>query len=308
TLSGRFALVHKKHVTEEERLQLGQAFTHGIEGGQLLLRQLRTSQCLAVSQSLLTFLEQTHTCFLDRERAFLFTALFNLIGMAFLHQKAHQKAFKALHSGYLSALGAGDAIGIVSNLLCQANAHYDLGHYQRGIEIIQQALRTLDAAEGSTVLIMKAHLFGVWADCAMTAGKFEEAYQQLNAIESLLEEIPSNEEFDVINWYQLAGKCAGLMGDFATSERLCRQGLQQLPQPWNVRHLILLMPLFATSVSMRDLEASLALLEQLTLIIPQLDAPFLRQPLTQVAQGMLMAFPQEQSVKTRVAAFLQTMH
>jgi tetratricopeptide (TPR) repeat protein len=302
TLMGSLPYLQGKQVAEEERLLLCQALEGSIATGWKLFTLGKNAQALAVSQAQLVLLHHMHPLLPVYERSVLFSSVYNFLGVVLRAQKQYHEALDAHSHAYVASLGAGETLGVAYSLLSQADDYASLGQYSTAIEVVQQSLRTLGALGEQQPSLTRAHLLGIWADCAMTAGDYEMARQKLDDIGTLLDDLSPNEEFDRTNWYLLSGKCAGLSGDYAAAARWCEQAWQELPQESIMRRALALMPLLAAHACIRDLDASLLTLEKARQIIPVLHAPVWKQPLLQVLQqGFLIVFPHETRITSIVS-------
>lgn len=293
-----------KNVSQEQRMQLSRAFTESIDAGWKLFTLARNSQVLAVSQAQLILLQQAHTVLPARERSILYSSIYNHMGLALYLQEQHHQALGAYTNAYIASLGAGDIVGVTYSLLCQAMAHRDFGEYSKAIETLEQATRTFDVLDQQW--LTKAHLLGVWADCAMVAGDYDIARQKLDAVAELLDHISPNEEFDQSSWCELTAKYAYLNGDYPTAAQWYEQALRTLPTEWVLRRILILSSLISTYTITQDRDASLATVEKVALAGYVSNIPPLRgKSLTQALEGLLIVFPHEARVKTIVSDLLQ---
>ncbi len=302
---GSLPLTGKKFITQEEQIQISNAFHGSLAAGWKLFTLAKTSQALAVSQAQLLLLQQVHPALPIHERSMLYSSIYNFMGVTLCQQEYYHEALHAHTSAYLAALGIGNALGVTYSLLGQGNCQYVLGQYTLAIETLKQALRTFDVLDDQQSLHTKAHLLGIWADSAMMTGDYETAQQKLDAVATLLDHVGPNEEFDRSSWYQLSGKYAGLTGSYALAAHWCEQALQELPEEWTIRRGLALMPLLSANAFMRDRDASLMALEKAKQIISVLHAPTMNHPLRQALQGLLTAFPHETEVHIRVSELVQ---
>ncbi|MBO0791485.1 MAG: hypothetical protein J2P36_11120, partial [Ktedonobacteraceae bacterium] len=194
------------------------------------------------------------------------------------------------------------------SLLCQANSHYALSQYGIAIETTEQGLRTLSALDDRQIIITKAHLLGVGADCAMMAGDHHLARQKLDKVEILLAHIKPNEEFDRGSWCQLMGKCEYLTGNYRTAAHWYERALAEVPSEWVLRRALVLTSLISTYTVLQDCEASMMAVEKAVPLPQQLQVPSMNKPLTQALQGLLIVFPYETRITTMVADLLQQIH
>ncbi len=301
---GGLPLLNSKQISEEETMQFCQAFSESTTAGWRLFTQGKNAQALTVSQAQLMLLQHMSAALPVRERPKLYASVYQLMGMGLCNQGHFHAALDAHSRAYIAALGAGDMFGVAYGLLGQANSYFVLAQHKAAIETVQQALHVLGALDGPSLHI-KAHLLGVWADSAMSAGDYETAHQKLDAIAALLDDLSPNEEFDRANWYQLLGKYAYFTGDYAAAENWCEQAWQELPEASIIRRALALMPLLAVNTIMQDLDASLLTLEKVRQIIPALQASAMNHPLQQGLQGFLIVFPHETRVKTIVSDLVQ---
>jgi tetratricopeptide (TPR) repeat protein len=304
---GGFPLSGRKQISEEETAQFCQALNESIAAGWKLFTQGKNAQALAVSQAQLALLHSMSAALPINERPALYASVYNFLGMALHIQKQYHEALHAHNNAYLAASSTGDALCVAYSLLGQADDYFGLGHYQRAMNVVEQAHRTLGALD-EPPLHLQAHLLGVWADSAMMAGDYEMAREKLDTIAALLDNLSPNDEFDRASWYQLSGKYAYLNGDYAAAARYCEQSWQELSEASIIRRALALMPWLSANACMRDLDASLIVLEMARQIIPALQAPAMNQPLQQGLQGFLIVFPHETRVKTIVSELVQHLH
>jgi DNA-binding SARP family transcriptional activator len=308
-MPGGLPRLDSKRISEEEIAQFCQAFSESISAGWKLFTLGKNAQALAVSQALLALLHYISPALPVQERPALYASVYNFLGMTLCHEGRYHEALQAHTNGYIAASGTGNALGVVYSLLGRTNTQYNLGQGKTAIETMQQAQLTLGALGEQQPAHTRAHLFGTWADSAMTTGDYETAREKLDTIATLLDGMSPNETFDSASWYQLSGKYAGLTGDYATAARYCEQSWQELSEASIVRRALALMPLLAATACMRDLDASLIALEKARQIIPVLHTPIMKQPLQQVLQqGFLVVFPHEANVKTIVSELMQYLH
>ena len=154
-----------------------------------------------------------------------------------------------------SARGTADPWNVSQSLICQANVHQALNQHTEAIQAIEEALLVIGNPANEEQVRAKAHLLGCWADNALTMGENDIAQQKLEAAATFLDQLHPHVEFDRASWFQLQGKHALAVGEYAMAIQHFDQALAQLPPNWIVRQILTLLPKIAAYAHLRDREA-----------------------------------------------------
>ena len=296
TLSG-ISLPGGRHVSAEEQRHLQQALSENVSAGWRLFHTAGNAQVLAVGQAQLALVQHVHAILPARDRAFFYSAIYDLIGKAYFFQERYDEALGSHQSAYIAALQTGDPWRVTQSLICQADTYQALSQHGDAIQTIEEALRVLGTPLTEDQLRSKAHLLACWADNAMTLGEDTTVQRQLEASAVYLDRLPPHEEFDRAIWLQLEGKYALLQGDYLTALRHYEEAQAELPAHWVVRQALVLLPMMVAYACKRDREASLATARKAVAALQVLNAPGLNKQFAEAVQrGLLASFPADKEV------------
>lgn len=296
------------HVSAEERLHLCEALGSSIAAGWNLFHTTSSTQVLAVGQAQLFLIQQNHSLLPLPDRPKLYSSVYNLIGLALQHQGYCQQALRAHTSSYIAALESGDPWFVTQSLLCQANDHQIVGQHDRAIETIEEALRIVGTTDEEHRR-SRAHLLGCWADSAMTIeqDKGITARKKLEESRKYLDHLSPGMEFDLANWFQLAGKEAFVREEYAAADEYLDQAVVGLQPNWVVRQILTLFPKMAIYAHQGRKQESFATANQVASALRVVQAPRMNQTFSESISGLLDAFPNDQEVRAFVTETLRQL-
>lgn len=261
-----------------------------------------TAQMLALGQTQLALIQQTHPLLHPFVRPYLYTGTYGLIGMALHFQERDVEALQVHQNGYFAASSTGDAWYVVQSLICQADCYNALRQYNFAIKMIQEALWILNTPMNDAQLCAKAHLLSCWADNAMMLDDYKTAQEKLAASEEYLDHIALNEEFDRASWLLIAGKYALKTENYITALRNFEYALFELPEQWTLRRAMTALGLTKAYARLKEKEKSLEVAENLTSMIQTINAQLTNRWFTEYLQHDLLAlFPTDLHVRTFIS-------
>jgi len=212
----------------------------------------------------------------------------------------YEEALRAHVSAHLAALAAGDLDEMIRGLTCQADTYQALGRYSEAIAVIEEALRSLQAVEREEQRQTKAHLLACWADNAMMMQDHMTAQRKLEASAALLDRSSPHEEFDWASWYQFAGKCAFLAGNYRVAIEHFDASLRLLSSHSLVRRVLSLLPLLVAHAWQQERDACITTAETALSVIRTLNAPVINGLFQESLRGLPKAFPKDHTVEAFV--------
>ncbi len=301
-LLGSVNIPAHEYPSAEERAQLSQALGEGIVAGWTLFHTAGTAQVLAVSQSQLTLVQQSHSILYPGALPFLYSGAYRLMGAALYFQRRYEDALQVHEHGYLAAKETHNSWNIAESLSWKAYVYQEQSQYTDAIETIHEALRILDKQSDEASLRLKAHLLACWAENATKLKDKQVAEEKLEASEELLDHIIANEEFDRTKWHQQAGNCAMTNGDYATAAKHFQSALDSLPQHWTLRHAITLVPLASAQARLRERDKSLEAADKAIPVLTTMNATLMHEQFAKYIQyDLIEGFPRDVKVQTFIA-------
>ncbi len=293
------------HLSEEERYRLWQSLEKSIDEGWHLFHKAPPAQVLVVAQTLLTLVQQAHSFLPPDVRPSLYAATYNLLGASLLFQGHYGPARRAHEKAQIAALEGANLWAMAQSLNWQAIASQIRGHFQDAILSIEAALRLLGQREDVPSIRLRAHLLADWAYNSANLPEHTRLQEKLDASANMVRPLELNEEFDILQWQQIAGSCFLLRGKYNDAIHLLEQSLSQLPERWLVRHLLTLFPLAESYARAGEREASLEAGSRITALLEKVDAGMFHLRFGEYYQTLRATFPNDQ----RIHAFIvQTQH
>lgn len=289
-----------EHLSQEERYRLWQALSKSIDEGWHLFHKAPPAQVLVVAQTLLTLVQQAHSFLPPDIRPSLYAATYNLLGASLLFQGHYDSARKAHEKAQIAALEGADLWTMAQSLNWQAIISQVCGHFQDAIFSIEAALRLLGQREDAPGVRLRAHLLADWAYNTANLPGRTKIQDRLETSAHLIEPLELDEEFDTLQWQQIAGSCFLLRGKYTEAIGLLEQSLAQLPASWLMRHLLTLFPLAEAYARAGERDASLEAGERITVLLEKVDASMFNLRFTEYYQTLRTVFPNDQ----RIHAFI----
>jgi tetratricopeptide (TPR) repeat protein/transcriptional regulator with XRE-family HTH domain len=288
------------HLSQEERYRLWQSLGKSIDEGWHLFHKSPPAQVLVVAQTLLTLIQQSHGFLPSEGRPSLYAATYNLLGASLLFQGHYEAARRAHEKAQIAALEGADLWAMAQSLNWQAIISQIRGHFQDAILSIEAALRLLGQREDVPGVRLRAHLLADWAYKAANLPEHTRLQEQLEASANMIKPLELDEEFDILQWQQIAGSCFLLRGKYSEAIHLLEQSLSQLPDTWLIRHLLTLLPLAESYARAGERDASLEAGSRVAALLERVEAGMLNLRFCEYSQALHAAFPNDQ----RVHAFI----
>lgn len=295
------------HPSQEERVRLHDALEKSVAQGWQLFHTARPEQVLIVAQAQLAVLQQAHALIEHDLRCGLYAALYNLIGAALLFQGHIAAAQHAFEKAYIAGLEGGHIWNMAQSQNWQAVVANGVGRYAEAIGAIEGALRLLTHQHEEGDVRLKAHLLANWAYNASLLGDQPEMQAKLEASAAFLERLGPHEEFDQARWHQMTGSCLLLFGEYQAAIAHLEQSLAQLPDAWLARRLLTLIPLAESYARQRERDASIAVAEQVTMLLPQANSRMLHQRFIEYQHALSKSFPRDPQVRALLAGARQRL-
>lgn len=290
-----------KHISEEERTALCQAFSESIIAGWKLVQTRGSHQILATSKAQLYLLQQCHLH--SSIYPTLYSGVYRLIGAALHFQGRYQEAYKEHEKAYYTALESADVWNMAQCRAWQADGLKEQKQYKESLQVTDAALRLISTCTGTEIIRTRAHLLASSAETAASSGDEREAKSRLDASANLMTAISApHEEFDQTSWHQIAGACALILGQHEVAVRELQKALHELPIQWSLRHATTLMPLTIVYARMKEKELCLEYAEKSIKVIGGLNSPGLRhQFVYYMQQELSQAFLRDPQVETFIS-------
>lgn len=296
------------HLSQEERYRLWKALGKSIDEGWHLFHKAPPAQVLVVAQTLLTLVQQSHSFLPPDVRPSLYAATYNLLGASLLFQGHYDAARKAHEKAQIAALEGADLWTMAQSLNWQAIISQVCGHFQDALFSIEAALRLLGQREDAPGIRLRAHLLADWAYNAANLPGHRKIQDSLETSAHMVEPLELNEEFDALQWQQIAGSCFLLRGKYAEAISLLEQSLAQLPASWLMRHLLTLFPLAESYARAGERDASLETGSRITALLEKVDASMFNLRFGEYYQTLRTVFPNDQRIHAFIAQTQQHAH
>jgi tetratricopeptide (TPR) repeat protein/transcriptional regulator with XRE-family HTH domain len=295
------------HLSLEERERLYNALEKSVAQGWQLFHTARPEQVLVVAQAQLFLLQQAHTFIEHDLRCGLYAALYDLIGAALLFQGHTAEAQRAFEKAYIAALEGGHAWNMAQSQNWQGIVANGTGRYAEAICSIEASLRLLAHKRNEEDARLQAHLLANWAYNASLLRDQSSVQEKLEASAALLEHLGPHEEFDQARWHQMTGSCLLLFGKYQAAIVHLEQALARLPSEWLARRLLTLLPLADAYARLHERDASIAVAEQMTALLPVLDSKMLNQRFAEYQHVLSKTFPRDAQVRAFLAGARQRL-
>ena len=282
-----------KRLFAEEQIQLCQGLGQSIGMAWKLFHSTSTPQMLAIAQTQLFMIQQSHSALYADVRPLFYAGAYNLIGATRYFLCQYHDAQQALDRAYIAGLEAAHPWLIGQTLSWQAYVSNGLFQPAQTLLIIDKALRIIAEHHDHESLRLRARLLTLGAENEALLGHKEEAQIRLAEAETLLEYLPGpHEEFDRVSWLQSAGECALTLNNYDQSLAYLQQAVDELPEQWALRRASTLLSLARTFIRLKNAKQALAV-AQLTLpLIVSIQAPLFKQKFGHYLQAeLLAAFP-----------------
>jgi tetratricopeptide (TPR) repeat protein len=296
-----------EHPSQEERHQLVAALGKSIDEGWHLFHKTSPAQVLVIAQTLLTFIQQAHSFLSPDVRPSLYASTYNLLGASLLFQGHYESARRAHERAQIAALEAADVWTMAQSLNWQAIASQICGRFQDALFSIEAALRLLGQREDIPSVRLRAHLLADWAYNAAHLPERTRLQEQLEASAELVRPLELDEEFDILQWQQIAGTCFLLRGKYSEAIQLLEQTVTQLPETWLVRHLLTLFPLAEAYARAGERDRSLETGTRITTYLGTVDARMFYLRFGEYYQTLCSTFPHDQRIHAFFAQTRQLM-
>jgi tetratricopeptide (TPR) repeat protein len=165
----------------------------------------------------------------------------------------------------------------------------------------ETALRLLGQREDVPSIRLRAHLLADWAYNSANLPEHTRLQEQLEASAVLIKPLELNEEFDILQWQQVAGSCFLLRGKYTEAIHLLEQSLAHLPSSWLVRHLLTLFPLAESYARSGERDASLETGSRITALLGKVDARMFNLRFDEYYQTLHATFPHDQRIRTFIS-------
>ncbi len=301
------ALVHtvhppmNTHPSQEERQRFLSALNKSVAEGWHLFHKASPAQVLVVAQTLLALVQQAHAFLPADVRPSFYAAIYNLIGASLLFQGQYAAAQKAHEKAQIASLEGADIWSMAQSLNWQAIVAQVRGNYQEALQPIEAALRLLGQRDDEANVRLRAHLLADWAYNAAHLREWARTQEKLEASATLVKPLPLDEEFDFLQWQQVAGSCFTLQGKYSEAIRVLEQALTQLPSSWWIRHLLTLIPLAEAHARAGERDASLTTAEKIIMRLGETNASMFTLRFEEYYQVLCTTFPGDQRVRRFVA-------
>jgi tetratricopeptide (TPR) repeat protein len=290
-----------EHLSQEERYRLWKALEKSIDSGWHLFHKAPPAQVLVVARTLLNLVQQMHGLLSPDVRPVLYAGIYNLLGAALLFQGQHDSARRTHEKAQIAALEGGDLWSMAQSLNWQAIGLQLAGRFQDALLTIEAALRVLGQREDVPGIRLQAHLLADWAlNAAHLPGQLS-FQEQLETSAMLSKPLELNEEFDILQWRQVAGSCLLLKGQYSEAIHLLGQSLAELPAGWLIRQLLTLFPLAESYARSGERDASLEIGKRIITLLGHIDAHMFHIRFTEYYQTLHMHFPRDQRISTFIA-------
>ncbi|MGB8343549.1 MAG: hypothetical protein WCD86_01630 [Ktedonobacteraceae bacterium] len=308
---GSAALLHGvtipdgSRISETERAQLTGALGKSIAESWRLSVKASTAQILAIGQTQLYMLRQTHSYLYPNIRAVYYSSAYNLIGLASQFQGHQEEAFQAHETAYLAALEGADALNMAQSLTCQANIQQIRGSFALAQETIDRAMRLVSQPcnqEHVDYIRLHAHLLALSAENAAHMVDLDNTQRYLDASAAYLQYLPDhNEEFDRASWSHYAGICATHLGQYDLAIQRLEYSRDKLAPGWNLRYAIILTSLVIAYAMAKERDKSVATAEQTISVLKTIQAPRLNRQFIEYAQcSLISSFPGDKQIRTLI--------
>jgi tetratricopeptide (TPR) repeat protein/transcriptional regulator with XRE-family HTH domain len=289
------------HLTQEERHRLCGALVESIDEGWHLFHKAPPAQVQVVAQTLLNLVQHAHGFLPSDLRPSLYAAIYNLLGAALLFQGQYDAARRAHEKAQIAALEGADLWSMAQSLNWQAIVSQVCCNFQEAIQSIEAALRLIGQRDDKASVRLRAHLLADWAYNAANLPEHTRLQEQLEASANTIRPLELNEEFDYLQWQQMAGSCFLLRGKYTEAIRLLEQSLAQLPSPWLVRHLLTLLPLAEAYARAGERDASLETGERIIALLEKMDATMFNFRFGEYYQVLHTTFPHDRRIHSFIA-------
>ncbi len=308
TLSGSIPFFTSTSISEDEKMKLSNTLSKSIATSWKLFLSANNAQLLALGQTQLALVQQVHPLLHPSVRAYLYTGVYGLIGLALHFQERDLEALQVHQNGYFAASSTGDAWYVVQSLICQADCYNALRQYDFAIKVIQEALWIINTPTNNAQICAKAHLLSCWADNAMMLDDYKTAQEKLAASEEYLDQIVLNEEFDRASWLLLAGKYALKTENYITALRNFESALVELPEQWTLRRAMTALGLTKAYARIKERDKSLEIAQNLAPMIQTINAKMTNRWFAEYLQhDLLDLFPTDAHVRTFVSNTYQQL-
>jgi tetratricopeptide (TPR) repeat protein len=180
-------------------------------------------------------------------------------------------------------------------------------HFQEAMQLIEAALRLIGQRNDEPDIRLRAHLQADWAYNAANLPEQKHLQKHLEASARAIKPLPLDEEFDSLQWQQIAGSCALLGGKYSAAIQLLEPSLAQLPASWVVRRLLTLLPLAEAYARAGERDASLETGSRITALLGTVDARMFQRRFAEYYQVLHTTFPHDQRIRTFLVQTQQQM-
>ena len=286
-----------KRISAEEQIQLCQGLGQSIATAWKLFHSASTPQMLAIAQTQLYMIQQSHSMLYADVRPLFYAGAYNLIGATRYFLGQHHEAQQALDRAYIAGLEAAHPWLIGQTLSWQAYVSNGLFQPAQTLLIIDKALRIIAEHHDCESLRLRARLLTLGAENEALLGHKEETQIRLAEAKTLLEYLPElHEEFDRVSWLQSAGECALTLKNYDQSLTYLQQAVDELPQQWTLRRASTLISFAQAFTRLKKAKQALAVAQQTLPLIVSIQAPLLKQKFGHYLQAeLLAAFPNNSS-------------
>jgi transcriptional regulator with XRE-family HTH domain len=296
------------HVSLGEQQHLADSLSKSIDEGWHLFHQAPAAQVMILAQTLLTLVQQSHHFVSHEARPMLYTSTYNLFGATLLFQGHYEAARRAHEKAQIAALEGANTWAMAQSLNWQAIVAQVCGHFQEAMQLIEAALRLLGQQDDEPGLRLRAHLLADWAYNAAHLPEETGVQEHLEASAQLIKPLQLDEEFDSLQWQQIAGSCFLLRGKYSKAISLLEQSLAHLPAPWMVRRLLTLFPLAEAYARAGERDASMEMGTRITpLLLAQADARMFSLRWGEYRHVLQATFPHDQRIRQFLAQTQQPM-
>jgi tetratricopeptide (TPR) repeat protein len=252
-------------------------------------------------------IQQSHSFLSYETRPSLYAGTYNLLGASLLFQGRYEFAKRAHEQAHIAALEGADLWMMAQSLNWQAIIAQICGQFQEALQLIEAALRLIGSRDDEPSIRLRAHLLADWAFNAAHLPEHTRLQEQLEASAIAIKPLRLDEEFDYLQWQQVAGSCFLLRGKYVEAIHLLEQSLAQLPISWLVRHLLTLFPLAQAYARAGERDASLETGERITTILQKVDAKMFYMRFEEYAMVLHTTFPHDQHIRKFLAQTQQQL-